>query len=100
MFIMSKDKETIVNLEKVANIYMGADGYTIKANFANGEGCQITRYNSEEAAVFAMEMIANSIGKSEVCFLPNENDIKAKLNLTERKYHHATGKKTKGHGGS
>lgn len=32
--------------------------------------------------------------------MPEDNLINAKLNLSEYKNHHVTGKKTKGHGGS
>ena len=38
--------------------------------------------------------------KGEVCFIPQDNDINAKINIGEIKQHHISGKKTKGHGGS
>lgn len=103
MFIVGKDKETVANTEFVTNIYIGIDNCSIKANFIDGKGCQIAKYNSEEQAQIAMEILLNDLekGKSGVCiFMPDENAIKAKLNSKEQKYHHLTGKKTKGHGGS
>lgn len=100
MFIVSKDKKSIVNTELITSIYVGADGCTIKADFGNGKGCQIARYNSEKASQTAIEIISNNFGKAEICFMPEESAVNAKLNLTEQKNHHITGKKTKGHGGS
>lgn len=100
MFIVSKDKKAIINTEQITSIYIGADGCTIKADFENGKGCQIARYNSEKASQIAIDIISNSFGKSEICFMPEESDINAKLNIMERREYHITGKKTKGHGGS
>lgn len=100
MFIVSKDKKSIVNAQQITSIYIGADGCTLKADFGNGKGCQIGRYNSEKQLQVAIDILANSIGKSEVCFIPQDNDINAKINIEETKQHHISGKKTKGHGGS
>lgn len=100
MFIVSKDRKSIVNSEKVTSIYVGADGCTIKANFQNDGGCQFASYNSERYSQIAMDILAKSFGKLEVFFMPEDNFINAKLNLLEHKNHHNTGKKTKGHGGS
>lgn len=100
MYIVSKDRNSIVNMSQITVVYLGADNCTIKADYQNGKGCQLGRYNSQEAARIAIETIANSMGKSEVCFMPEDSSISAKLKLEEQKYHHITGKKTKGHGGS
>lgn len=100
MFIVSKDKKAIINTEQITSIYIGADSCTIKADFGNGKGCQIARYSSEKASQVAMDILANSFGKSDICFMPEDNSINARLNFVEQKYHHITGKKTKGHGGS
>lgn len=100
MFIVSKDKKSIINAGEVTSIYVGADGCTIKADFCNGKGCQLARYSSEKSSQVAIDILANSFGKSDVCFMPEDSSINAKLNFVEQKYHHVTGKKTKGHGGS
>ena len=99
MFIVSKDRKAIINLEQVTTMYIGSDSCSIKCDYKNN-GCQLGRYNSDKEAKKAMEIIAESIGKTDVCFMPDDNTIKAKMNLEEQKYHHITGKKTKGHGGS
>ena len=100
MYIVSKDKNSIVNMSQITVVYLGADNCTIKADYQNGKGCQLGRYNSEAAAKMAMEIVANNMGKMEVCFMPEDSAINAKLNLGEQKQHHISGKKTKGHGGS
>lgn len=100
MFLVSKDKNSIVNMSQITVVYLGADNCTIKADYQNGKGCQLGRYDSEKEAKTAMEIVANSIGKTEVCFMPVDDTVNAKMNLEEQKCHHITGKKTKGHGGS
>lgn len=100
MYIVSKDRKSIINTEQITSMYVGADGCTIKADFGNGKGCQIGRYNSEKECQIVIEIITGNFGKSNVCFMPESNAINAKLNTGESKPHHITGKKTKGHGGS
>lgn len=100
MFVVSKDRNSIINTSQVTAIFVGADNCTIKADFQNVKGCQLGRYNSEAAAVTAIGIIAQSIENKEVCYMPKDNEIEAKINLFEQKKHHITGKKTKGHGGS
>lgn len=100
MFIVSKDRNSIVNTQQITSIYIGADGCTLKADFCNGKGCQIGRYNSEKQSQAAIEILANSIGKDEVCFTPQDNVVNAKINIGGTKQHHINGKKTKGYGGS
>lgn len=41
-----------------------------------------------------------SIGKTEVFYCPNDEAVRARIAASGQKYHHVTGKKTKGHGGS
>ncbi len=100
MFVVNKGKTSIVNMSQVTVVYLGADNCTVKADYQNGNGCQLGRYNSEAAARTAIEIIASNIGKSEICFMPDDNSINAKINIGEQKLYHISGKKTKGHGGS
>lgn len=100
MYIISKDKKSIVNMSQTTVVYMGTDNCTIKVDYQNGRGCQLGRYASEAAARAAMDTIAHSIGKAEALFMPDDGDINAKLNLEERRQYHISGKKTKGHGSS
>lgn len=102
MFIVSKDRKAIINLEQVSTMYIGSDGCSIKADYRSGNGCQLGRYDSARETRIVMEMVADRIGtgKMEICFMPDDSAVKAKLNADGQKYHHITGKKTKGHGGS
>ncbi len=100
MYIVSRDKKSVINTEQITSIYVGADGCTVKADFVNGKGCQIGRYNSEKECQTAIEIIAGNFGMTEACFMPENSAINAKLNTGESKLHHISGKKTKGHGGS
>lgn len=100
MFIVSKDKKAIVNADSTTVIYVGSDGITIKADFSNGRGCQLGRYDSLEECKKALEMMAKEIGKVDTFQMPESAAIKAEIVKNETSWHHATGKKTKGHGGS
>lgn len=100
MFIVSKNRKTIVSAEQMTAVYMGSDNCSIKVDFQNGKGCQLGRYDSENAAQTAMEMIAENIGKADVYFMPDDDSVKAKINMGVQKQYHINGKKTKGHGGS
>ncbi|MCM1057920.1 MAG: hypothetical protein NC517_09970 [Firmicutes bacterium] len=100
MYIVSKNKKSIVNMSQATVVYLGADNCTIKADYQNGNGCQLGRYDSEAAARAAIDMIAGSIEKTEVCYMPDDDAVKAKMNLNAQTYHHIAGKKSKGHGGS
>lgn len=100
MFLVSKDKNSIINMSQITAVYLGADNCTIKADYQNGKGCQLGRYNSEAEARTAMNIVAGGMGKAEVCFMPGDSAINAEINARERKPHHISGKKAKGHGGS
>ncbi|MCM1172096.1 MAG: hypothetical protein NC393_08200 [Clostridium sp.] len=100
MYLVSKDKNSIINMSQITVVYLGADNCTIKADYQNGKGCQVGRYNSEAEAKTAMDIVANSMDQVEVCFMPQDSEVNARLNLEEQKQHHISGKKTKGHGGS
>lgn len=100
MFILSKDNRSIINMEQITVVYIGSDNCTIKADYQNGKGCQLGRYNSEEETKIAMSIIFESVGKTEICVMPTDEAVRAKSNLREQKNHHISGKKTKGHGGS
>lgn len=100
MYIVNKDKTQIVNLEQVTCLYIGGDECTIKAEFSTGKGCQIARYDSHEVAAAVIEEIGKAAGNTETFFLPDNETARAKAKLNAQKWHHVTGKKTKGHGGS
>lgn len=102
MLIVSKDRKAIVNVAAIASIHIGHDGRSIKTSYQNRDGCQLGIYASEKATQIAMELLAKNIsmGNSEIYFMPQDADVDARIGNMEEKWHHATGKKTKGHGGS
>jgi hypothetical protein len=104
MIVINKNKNKVINLGSVNEIFKGADGFSIKVNFTNGQGTQIERYNSAEATDIALEMLCNAIGKTDKFIMPNDEQIKAHI-LTARsvgtEYHNRyNGAKQKRHGGS
>lgn len=98
MFIVSKDRDSIINMDHITNLH-ASDPYTIKAAIANGSGYKVGRYNGPVAEK-VIEMIGLAIGKTEVYFLPSDESVQAKLNEERARYHSIDGKKQKGHGGS
>lgn len=100
MFIVSKNRKTIVNAEHITAVFTGSDNCSIKVDFQNGKGCQLGRYDSENAAQTAIEMLAENISKAGVYYMPANDAVKAKINFGVQKQYHISGKKTKGHGGS
>lgn len=75
---------------------VGADGCTIKVDFTNGKGSQLVRYNPEKSSKIAMEILVTNFGKTEIYFMPEDNAINAKLNISEQKIIISTGKRQKG----
>ena len=102
MFILSKDKQSIINLNMVTSLYISSDGYAIKAAFDGTNGCQINRYNSREATIATMQAIGEAIGKTECYIMPSDEEAQAKIyaDAAKIKERHKNGAKTKGHGGS
>lgn len=99
MLVVSKSRGAIVNVSNIACMYIG-ERATIKVSYVQGSGCQVASYNTQEEAEEALKMLAESIGKAEVFFFPEDEAVRARIGARDQKYHHATGKKTKGHGGS
>lgn len=101
MFILCKDQRSIINMDQITTLYIGSDSCTIKADFQNGKGCQVGRYNSDVETIIALGMVFERVKKMETCKIPTDEDVRAKTNnFSEQKNHHISGKKTKGHGGS
>lgn len=101
MLVVSKDFRIVINMENITDIYIGADDVSIKADFSNGKGCQISRYPSKEMALEAMRLLTKSadIGKSIFC-MPQDKEVEAIIQRDSVQTHHISGKKVKGHGGS
>lgn len=103
MFIYDKSKGYIVNVNEVKDIFLGRDRGTVAVGLRDGGTTKLRVYESEEEARTAIDMLAESIAvsKREIICMPTSEEIRVKLRNTPlTAVHHATGKKTKGHGGS
>lgn len=102
MFLISTDKKSIVNLDAVAAIYIGSNEITIKVDYKGGDGCQIGKYDSSQECRTALSILSKKMRDERIVVLemPTAEMIKAELTKEETPWHHATGKKTKRHGGS
>lgn len=99
MYLINKNKDSIVNLDKITNIFIGADNLTLKANFLDKTGCQLAKYNSREETFIALEMLFENFNKN-IYKVPSENEIKNRILSNEKKVRHIKGKKQKSYGGS
>lgn len=99
MIIVNKDRTSIVNFEQIENIFIGDSA--IKANLKSGKGMQLGCYNSNTEAKIVLEILAEKLVAGVECIkMPNDKEIKAKVNLIGLDKTNYTGKKQKGHGGS
>ena len=107
MLILSKGNMSIINFSMANNVFIGADGCSIKVNFSDGSGAQLGRYESPEAAVVALKWLGKtallSNSGNSLYAMPSDEAVKGWLANEANKAvtsHGIGGKKTKGHGGS
>ena len=104
MIIVNKDKTDAYNISHIVNMYIGADGNSVKVCAGNAtRGGILGRYNSYEDAIKAFEILLEGISRniSDVLYMPSDSEVSDKIKIQPRElYHHISGKKTKGHGGS
>lgn len=76
MIIMAKTGGNIVNLDHVENIFLSADGKSIKANMASRSGCELAKYSTIEQSKYALGMLFSAAqGDERVFSFPEEIDI-------------------------
>lgn len=101
MIIINKTKTHIVNFDSVTEILMSSSCYgSIRVNFANGGRYELEHYDTEEEARIAMEMLCDSIGKSDVFVMPTSEQIHNRIISRPDSLHRYSGIKPKRHGGS
>lgn len=102
MFIFNKKTGKLLNLDKVAEVLVGRERNKLTIARENGAMGIFADYNTETEAKEALSMLVEfmNTGKREVFILPDEEEIKARIRNRKEPWHHATGKKLKGHGGS
>ena len=103
MFIMCKDKDSIVNLDGAPCIFIGSDYVTIKAIGTDGKSYSLGRYSGSPDAIIAFEALCRQLRNpsSNIIEVMTDDDVKAALSRkrTERE-RAANGKKTVRRGGS
>lgn len=101
MFIVSKKLDAIINMDLTNEIFIRESGM-IKAKLSDGNNIPIAEYDSEKEAQIALKMLANHINSNNkaIFFMPEKEQIKAQIIHQKEQWHHAEGKKAKGHGGS
>lgn len=95
MFIVNKDGNDMYNTEHIVNIYQCDCTIKVCAGVSKPGGI-LGRYNNYEDTQLAYDMLIGALRReSGVFIMPGDEELRK----TEI-YHHPTGKKTKGHGGS
>ena len=102
MIIVNKENNDAYNLSHITNFYIGSDCCSVKVSAGNAtRGGILGTYNSHDETKKAFEILMGKIQNNDapVIYMPSDNDVSDKLRKKQA-YHHVTGKKTKGHGGS
>lgn len=102
MIIISKERNEAYNWNVAERIYIASDKSAVKIVAENTRAGNLGEYGSFEKAKKALEIIMTeiSLGRKEVVYMPDDATVQARMNENKEYYHHVTGKKTKGHGGS
>lgn len=103
MIIVNKEHNDAYATSHITNIYIGSDGCSVKVSAGSTtRGGILGKYNSYDETRKAFEILLEKMndGDDYVIYMPSDADVQDKLNIKQACYHHITGKKTKGHGGS
>lgn len=102
-FLYHREKAYMANLDAVKDIFLGRDTGSVSIGFVNGITTKIAVYDSNDEAMEAITMIVEQMnaGSRTVIEAPDAEKVRRRLrNRPLPSEHHATGRKTKGHGGS
>lgn len=102
MFIFNKQTGKMLNLDKAVDIFPGRNAGTVTIGLDKGATTVFANYESEQEAKEMIAMLAEYMetAKREVFVTPEIEEVKARIANRRENWHHATGKKTKGYGGS
>ena len=79
MQLVSKDRQTIINLNRADCVYIAADGRGVKASLS-GAGYRMGPYQTPGGALIAVETIARELGKgSGVAYMPDDEAVTKEL---------------------
>ena len=100
MFIVNKSKDMIINTDHMIDVYADRN-CIIVALSGLSKTLRIADYKSETETSCAMSYLVSRLSSdNKVIYMLDDDQIKGILSGNNRSWHHATGKKTKGHGGS
>lgn len=100
MFIRATDG-SIFNMQHIISIYYASGTRLMRVDMINGRSARVSDEMTSAEGKACMSIITRRITeRKDVIEVPNENEIQAELRKDDAAWHHATGKKTKGHGGS
>ena len=101
MVIVSQDHTEMYMCDHTTNIFINQKDFTLRIVVGDTRGGKMGEYSCDTQVRMAFDMLAERIqtGK-QVVYVPTEEEVKSRINAMGEKYHHKTGKKTKGHGGS
>lgn len=100
MFVVSREYGIILNSDKVVELFTGGNRTAVVGKQMDGRMICLKEYDNEKEAKEAISIIADEMCRKNIVYVPTQEEVKTKIALDEKKWHHATGKKTKGHGGS
>lgn len=103
--IISQSKKVAFDSSQVQKYFVCVsqfDGYMLSACITGDKKPNtLGSYKSELEAKKALETTIRAVASDEkVVLVPDEDTVQATLHGHTEVWHHATGKKTKGHGGS
>lgn len=101
MMLMVQDGTAVINTQQVEALYTTQDKRALRVELTNGKPWNVGRYGSTEEALAAVQIIFKQMSTGrETVQVPDDDTVRAFIVQNKQAYHHATGKKTKGHGGS
>lgn len=102
MYIVSKDQNESYNSDHIINIFIDSGNCAIKVVAGSTtRGGVLGKYKTQDEMTKAFEILLDEMSRADtnVIYMPTDSKVADKLRVRET-YHHITGKKTKGHGGS
>lgn len=96
MLILSKNENSIVNMDYIAVIYIGNDHKSIKADYENRNGCELAKYDDIRQCKYALgSLLSAAEEEREIFIFPKEIDLAV---ASQHRSHVKT--KSNRHGGS
>lgn len=87
MYVVSKNRTSIVNADRMSVIYVGEDGVSIKAVGGNADKMyRLGEYQTRDYAAVALGKLATALGVSAVYFMPDDATVEllSREQLAER----------------